>query len=236
VFTDKKEALDYLENCNYPIVTKSNVGSGASKVVIVKSREQAIRMAKKCFSKGHFPYTHRGLVYKRKDCVYNIHFSLPDRRHDQIDYFIVQDYVKDVMHEWRILKVGDNYFGHQKLLKGAQVMLPMRGSENEIFTNEGNRIIFTMNNFSKINNDHDFYVKLEEECGDNVFVGTLKDMGMSHKSSVLTYIFIIIIAIIIIVGFVLYCIWKIKKRIQRGAKLTTSEETKGGNTTVGAKA
>lgn len=118
VFTDKKEALDYLENCNYPIVTKSNVGSGASKVVIVKSREQAIRMAKKCFSKGHFPYTHRGLVYKRKDCVYNIHFSLPDRRHDQIDYFIVQDYVKNVMHEWRILKVGDNYFGHQKLLKG----------------------------------------------------------------------------------------------------------------------
>ena len=125
---------------------------------------------------------------------------------------------------------------HKKLLKGAQVMLPMRGSENEIFTNEGNRIIFTMNNFSKINNDHDFYVKLEEECGDNVFVGTLKDMGMSHKSSVLTYIFIIIIAIIIIVGFVLYFIWKIKKRIEGGAKLAASEETKGGNTTVGAKA
>jgi flagellar basal body-associated protein FliL len=61
-------------------------------------------------------------------------------------------------------------------------------------------------------------------------------MGMSHKSSVLTYIFIIIIAIIIIVGFVLYFIWKIKKRIQRGAKLAASEETKGGNTTVGAKA
>ena len=125
---------------------------------------------------------------------------------------------------------------HKKLFKGDQVMLPMRGSEQEIPTKEGNKIIFTMNNFSKINNDHDFYVKLEEECGDNVFVGTLKDMGMSHKSSVLTYIFIIIIAIIIIVGFVLYAIWKIKRRIQRGAKLTTSEETKAGNTTVGAKA
>ena len=124
---------------------------------------------------------------------------------------------------------------HKKLFKGEQVKLPMLGSENEIFTSEGNRIIFNMNNFSKINNDHDFYVKLEEECGDYTFVGTLKDMGVSHKNSVITYIILIIIAIFIIVGFVVYFIWKIKRRIQRGAKLTTSEETKG-NTTVGGKA
>ena len=32
------------------------------------------------------------------------------------NYFIVQDFVKDVQHEWRILKIGDSYFGHQKLI------------------------------------------------------------------------------------------------------------------------
>ena len=125
---------------------------------------------------------------------------------------------------------------HKKLSKGDQVMLPERGSTNEIFTNEGNRIYFYMNNFSKINNDHDFYVKLEENCGDYLVVGTLKDMGMSHKVSVATYIIIIIIAVIIITGFVLYFIWKIRRRIKRGVRLTTSEENKSGNTTVGGKA
>ena len=122
---------------------------------------------------------------------------------------------------------------HKKLVKGDQVMLPIRGTENEIFTSEGNRILFHMNNFTKINNDHDFYVKLEEECGDYLVVGTLKDMGMSHHSSVVTYILIIVIIAVIVVGFILYFIWKIRNRIKRGVKLTTAEE---GNQTVGGKA
>ena len=105
-------------------------------------------------------------------------------------------------------------------------MLPMSGAENEIFTSEGNRIIFNMNNYSKINNDHDFYVNLEEECGDYLVVGTLKDMGMSHKSSVVTYIIIIVVIAFIIVGFILYFGWKIRNRIKRGVKLTMAEENK----------
>ena len=124
---------------------------------------------------------------------------------------------------------------HKKLSKGEQVMLPERGSENELLTPEGNRIKFTMNNFSKINNDHDFYVKLEESCGDTAVVGTLKDMGMSHKSSKILYIFIIIIASIIIVGFILYVAWKIRIRMKRGKKLL-SDENKTGDVTVGGKA
>ena len=114
-------------------------------------------------------------------------------------------------------------------------MLPERGSENHIFTEDGNRIVFTMNNFSKINNDHDFYVSLQEQCGDYLVVGTLKDMGMSHSNSVVTYILIIIAISLIILGFVLYIVWKIKRRIQRGARLTTAEENKTGNKTIGGK-
>ena len=117
VFTDKKEAMQYLDNCEYPIVTKANVGAGASKVVIVKSRARAKRMAKRCFDRNHLSWLFKGLVYRKK-LYKNKPFTLPDVRHDQIDYFIVQDFVKDVLCEWRLLKVGDYYFGHQKLLKG----------------------------------------------------------------------------------------------------------------------
>lgn len=117
VFTNRKEAVDYLESCQYPIVTKSNVGAGASKVVIVKSKAKAKRMAKKCLTESKLAFLKVGFAYKMR-----FHHSwiprVKDLRNRQKDYFIVQDYVKDVQHEWRILKIGDSYFGHQKLLKG----------------------------------------------------------------------------------------------------------------------
>ena len=115
---------------------------------------------------------------------------------------------------------------HKKLSKGEKVMLPSRGSENEIITDEGNRIVFKMNNFSKIQNDHDFYVTLEASCGDYMVVGTLKDMGISHKTSVFLYILIIVLICLFIVGLILYIIYKVRLRFKRGTKLTTSEETR----------
>lgn len=117
VFTRRNEALEYLENCQYPIVTKSNVGAGASKVVIIENKAKAKRMAKKCLSDSNVKFLKPGWAYKMR---FN-HWYVPpmwDVRHRQKDYFIVQEFVKDVLHEWRILKIGDNYFGHQKLLKG----------------------------------------------------------------------------------------------------------------------
>ena len=122
---------------------------------------------------------------------------------------------------------------HKKLSKGDRVMLPELGSKNQIFTLEGNRVYFTMNNFSKINNDHDFYVNLEEECGDYLVVGTLKDMGMSHKNSVVTYVLIIVTISLIVVGFIIYIAWKIRTKRKRGAKLSSAEEKPGDNTIGG---
>ena len=121
---------------------------------------------------------------------------------------------------------------HKKLYKGEKVMLPAMGTENEIITSEGNKIIFTMNNYSNINNDHDFYVKLEESCGDYMVVGTLKDMGVSHKTSVVLYILIIVFVCLFIAGLVAYIAYKIRLRYKRGAKLTTAEETKDTSNTT----
>ncbi|MBR5604502.1 MAG: hypothetical protein IKY27_10760 [Bacteroidales bacterium] len=115
VFTNRENALKYLSSCEYPIVTKSNVGAAASKVRIVKNKRHAIRMAKKCLPKTSvFKLLSLGLYYKTKVKFLNI----PDLHNPQKDYFIVQDFIKDVLWEWRILKIGDSYFGHQKLLEG----------------------------------------------------------------------------------------------------------------------
>jgi glutathione synthase/RimK-type ligase-like ATP-grasp enzyme len=115
VFTNRENALNYLAYCEYPIVTKSNVGAAASKVRILKDKRHAIRMAKKCLpKKSIFKLLSLGFYYKTKIKFLNIY----DFHNPQKDYFIVQDYIKDVLWEWRILKIGDSYFGHQKLLNG----------------------------------------------------------------------------------------------------------------------
>lgn len=117
VFTSRQEALEYLEHCSYPVVTKSNVGAGASKVMILKSKFKAKHIAKCCLTDSRFWFRKSGWAYPMK-FMHSWIPSVKDTRNRQKDYFIVQDYVKDVQHEWRILKIGDSYFGHQKLLKG----------------------------------------------------------------------------------------------------------------------
>lgn len=119
VFTNKKEALDYIEHCNYPIVSKANVGAGASKVIVIKNKAKAKKMAQKCFNRRFFPHLFKGFVYKKRNIVFGVKLNMPDIRHDQVDYLIIQDFVKDVIHEWRLLKIGNSYFGHQKLLKNG---------------------------------------------------------------------------------------------------------------------
>ena len=119
VFTNRHEADEYAENCSYPFVTKQNVGSASSKVVIIKSKRQAKRMIRKCFTwfdgkKALLNIPFHAFYYKVK--MKGLPFY--DRRNPQKDYFIAQDFFPNIQHEWRILKVGNSYFGHQKLLKG----------------------------------------------------------------------------------------------------------------------
>lgn len=116
VFTNKTEAINHLNKCNYPIVVKANVGAGASKVRIVKSKNKAKRMASKCFplfNDERFITLSKGLIYSNK--IKGI--PIPDIHNIQKDYFLIQEFIKDIKYEWRIIKIGNSYFGHQKLLK-----------------------------------------------------------------------------------------------------------------------
>ncbi len=104
VFVKKQEAMDYLSKCEYPVVFKSNIGYGAHGVEIVKSKMRAKWLANRIFGFIH-PKTTLGL------------FQFPFFGKAQKHYLIVQDF-KKIKWEWRIVKIGKSYFGHQKLLKG----------------------------------------------------------------------------------------------------------------------
>lgn len=115
-FTRKKDVVEYLDHCEYPVVVKQNIGSGAKKVRIVKSRCKAKRLARKCFPPfdDRLAPLHSGLYYWTDIR----HVPVLDIHNVQKDYFLVQEFIKDVKWEWRMIKVGNSYFGHQKLMKG----------------------------------------------------------------------------------------------------------------------
>lgn len=112
VFIDKSEAISYLKEMQYPIVLKANIGWGGMAVDIVRSYRSAYMKAQKIFGfkNGWFC---GGLSPKRHK--FGIPFKINGAA--QKHYLLVQEY-HEIKWEWRILKIGNFYFGHQKLLKG----------------------------------------------------------------------------------------------------------------------
>ena len=113
VFYQKKEYLDFVENkARFPLVVKSNIGSASKGVSIIHSKHQAKSLANKYFGlinpklvKGHTSIKTGKLI------------RLTSYGSREKHFIIVQEFVK-VKWEWRLTKIGDSYFGHQKLLKG----------------------------------------------------------------------------------------------------------------------
>jgi glutathione synthase/RimK-type ligase-like ATP-grasp enzyme len=113
IFSRKKDALDYFDSVEFPIVLKTNIGAGGSGVEIINHKLKAKRITQKIFGRVHPAITFGRVRFSRK--FYGIPLPLFGRV--QKHYMIVQKFYK-IKWEWRIIKIGDTYSGHQKLLKG----------------------------------------------------------------------------------------------------------------------
>src|SRR5690606_768147 len=98
VFYDQGEALDFVRHAPLPLVFKTNVGAAHSGVWILRQRAEALRMVRRAFS--------RGIVARRRN---------PLDRHWGV--VLLQEYLPDVR-EWRMVRIGNSYFGHPKLREG----------------------------------------------------------------------------------------------------------------------
>ena len=99
IFTDRRAADAFIERCALPIVFKTSFGAAASGVRIVATRRGLRRIVARAFGAGHVPSGH-------------------DRRDRQWGSLILQELV-DVKKEWRLVRIGDAYFGHPKGRGGA---------------------------------------------------------------------------------------------------------------------
>ena len=112
VFYSKKEYRDFIKKAEFPMVFKTNIGASAKGVQIVKNRRQAASIGAKAFgvfgskmSLGYTPQKTGKLL------------RLPAFGVSQRHFVILQKHI-NVKWEWRMIKIGDSFFGHKKLLKG----------------------------------------------------------------------------------------------------------------------
>lgn len=94
IFYDPTEARDFATQCVLPVVVKTPFGASASGVHIVRTRRQLLALIARAFG--------RGLLAGGAD--------LRDRHWGSI---FIQEYLPEVK-EWRLVRIGDSYFGHPK--------------------------------------------------------------------------------------------------------------------------
>lgn len=132
VYYSKKEAYDYLNTIQYPIVAKVNIGASGSGVTFIRDRPAALKYLENTFSgkgakKRSGPNTKKGGLFQRS-LHYIIHpekivskLTIYRQRAADIQnsFVIFQEYVPHD-YEWRVVRIGYSFFAHKKLKSGEK--------------------------------------------------------------------------------------------------------------------
>jgi hypothetical protein len=94
IFFERREAVDFAERCELPIVVKTSFGAASSGVRIIKNRRALRGVIAQAFGRGVTPSGH-------------------DLRDKQWGSIILQEYL-NVDKEWRLVRIGDDFYGHPK--------------------------------------------------------------------------------------------------------------------------
>lgn len=94
IFYTLKEAESFARDATLPVVVKTRLGAANCGVWIVHSRRQLRKLIRKAFN--------RGLLARNRY-----------RSEYESGFIFIQEYLPDVR-EWRMVRMGDSYFGHMK--------------------------------------------------------------------------------------------------------------------------
>lgn len=128
VFYNKSEACDFVNKAAFPLVSKLNIGASGHGVEILKNIEAANAYIDEIFSKGKTSSTGPNLskgnianrlihkLLKPKDLINRLKIYKAIASDVQKGYAIFQEFVPHDF-EWRVVRIGDSFFAHKKLLK-----------------------------------------------------------------------------------------------------------------------
>lgn len=130
VFYSKNEALDFIRNTKFPLVAKTSIGASGSGVYIIKNVTEAKKHIDAAFSSKGIqrrfgpnkttgtPSKWLTKALKSPDYFFKkLNEYLSIYKHGERDFVIFQEYVPHDF-EWRMVKIGKSYFGHQKIKCG----------------------------------------------------------------------------------------------------------------------
>ena len=99
VFYSHEQAMEFAKDADLPTVVKHDMGSRSAGVKILHNRTELLQYVNNRFGKG--------LVCRGAD-----------KRDSEWGYIVFQEFLPEVA-EWRMIRIGESYFGHQKLADGA---------------------------------------------------------------------------------------------------------------------
>jgi glutathione synthase/RimK-type ligase-like ATP-grasp enzyme len=134
VFWDKSPAMEWIrKEAQYPFVFKLTGGAGSTNVVMIRSKKEALHLAKKMFNKGILPhkvpvsgnlvYTDFSLKSYIKDHIrpyYNKYFLKiePNKnwnRHK--NYFYLQEFLPGNEYDTRVTTIGNRTFAFRRFVR-----------------------------------------------------------------------------------------------------------------------
>lgn len=130
VFYTVKEASNFLKSKSLPIVAKTSIGASGTGVIVLRDMTQANNYIKNAFSSqgikrrfgpnrntGTYENWLKKAYHNPKLLIKKLKFYKSIYKHGQRDFVIFQDFIQHDF-EWRIVKIGDSYFGHKKIKEG----------------------------------------------------------------------------------------------------------------------
>lgn len=162
IFYDYKSSIDFIENAEYPLVFKTHIGASASGVEILWSQKEAAKLVKRLFNK----------YYLRK--------GEHDNRSMEWGYIILQEYLENVK-EFRIIKIGDSWWGHQKWKRDDQIF--MSGSGEWKKTPPSERLLNFCYNIAQRYSFNSMCFDIFEDKDSNLLVNELQTWFGSYNPS-----------------------------------------------------
>ncbi len=111
VFYRKRDLHSFLENFrDFPLIYKTNIGAKSTGVKVLKTTSQARRVGRRIFGIFPTPSLAWGYTPVRSGRILSVPAPGVRERH----VMLLQRFER-IKWEWRMVRIGDSYFGHRKL-------------------------------------------------------------------------------------------------------------------------
>lgn len=129
VFYYKKEAEDFIKTAKFPVVGKISIGASGKGVSVLKTKKEAESYIEQAFTSGLRQnwgpnlkmggYGSRILKILKNPKRIKSRLNAYKTMYNEIQkgFIILQEYIQHDF-EWRIVKIGESFFAHQKIKQG----------------------------------------------------------------------------------------------------------------------